>query len=219
MGDHSHNRRRNTILLLIAAGIFLLMSKWITFSAIIAILFIFFGFHSFRNGSMKKGYIFVGIGVFIFLGAIIKLLVVVVLVSFGLFYLKSRKAHWNGMFTQKLKIIESIQWNKKPWNLRAMSVWNIIGEIKMDFSLAIWEEPEVTVVLQGVIGDIDIIVPENVGISVSGTVFFGQFEVDRRKEAGVWNKIDWRSPNYGTSSTKVRLIVSYMIADVDVKVI
>lgn len=100
-----------------------------------------------------------------------------------------------------------------------MSIWNIIGEIKLDLSLAIWEEPEVTIVLQGVIGDIDVIVPENVGVSVTGTVIFGQIETGLDKEAGVWNKTNWQSANYHASSNKLKLIVSYIVADVDVKII
>jgi len=219
MGNHANNRRRNTIFMFIAAGIFLLISKIITFSTIVAILFIFFGVRSVRMGSQKKGYIFIGIGAFIFLGALIKIVIGIIVLSFGLFYLKSKQVHWNGIFTQKLKIIESMQWNKRSWSLRPMSVWNIIGEIKLDLSLAIWEEPEVTIVLQGVIGDIDVIVPENVGVSVVGTVIFGQIEAELEKEAGVWNKINFQSTNYHTSSNKLKLIVSYIVADVDVKII
>jgi len=219
MENHSNNRRRNTFLVFIAAGLFLLISKLIPFSTIVAILFIFIGVRSLRYGSQKKGYIFVGIGVFIMLGALIKIVVVVILLSLGFFYLKSKQVHWNGIFTQKLKIIESLQWNKRPWSLRPLSIWNIIGEIKLDLSLAIWEEPEVTIVLQGVIGDIDVIVPENVGVSVVGFVIFGQIEAGLEKEAGVWNKLNWQSPNYHTSSNKVKLIVSYIVADVDVKII
>jgi lia operon protein LiaF len=35
----------------------------------------------------------------------------------------------------------------------------------------------------------------------------------------VLNKITWQSPNYDTCSNKVKLLVSYIVADVDVKII
>ena len=37
----------------------------------------------------------------------------------------------------------------------------------MDLSLAILEQKETTVILQGVVGDIDIKVPEDIGVSVT----------------------------------------------------
>jgi lia operon protein LiaF len=216
--DHN-NRKRNTYLILIAAGIFLLVDKIFGFSTVVSIVCICFGILSLRNGSSKKGYIFLGIGVVILIGHFFAIIVGIVLLSLGLFYLKSKRTHWNGAYVQKQKLIESIQWNKRPWSLLPMSIWNVVGEIKLDFGFAIWEEPEVTIILQGVVGDIDVIVPENVGISVMSSVVFGQIEVEREKEAGILNKIMWQSPNYHTCTNKVKLIVSYIVADIDVKII
>ena len=168
---------------------------------------------------MKKGYIMLGIGAILIIGHFFVIIVAVVVISLGLYFLKTKQNHWKGAYLNRQKIIESLQWNKRPWSLHSMSIWNIIGEIKLDFGLAIWEEPEVTIILQGVIGDIDIIVPENVGIIVTGSVVFGQIEVELEKEAGVLNKIVWQSPNYHTCTNKVKLHVSYIVADVDVKII
>jgi lia operon protein LiaF len=217
--DEKNNRKRNTYLLFIAAGIFLLVNHTLGFSTVISILLIFLGLRSIRYGSAAKGYILVAIGVVMIIGHFFVAIVAVILLSFGLYYLKTRQVHWKGAYVQKQKIIESIQWNKRAWSLQPMSLWNIIGEIKLDLGLAIWEEPEVTIILQGVIGDIDVIVPENVGILVTSSVIFGQIEIEMEKDAGVLNKMIWQSPNYHTSTNKVKLFVSYIIADVDVKII
>ena len=40
-----------------------------------------------------------------------------------------------------------------------MSFWHAIGEIRMDMSLAVPEDKETTIVLQGLVGDLDLIVP------------------------------------------------------------
>jgi lia operon protein LiaF len=217
--QEKNNRRRNTYLVFIAAGVFLLMYKMLGFAAVVSILLIIFGIRSIRYGSVKRGYIMLGIGVILVLGHFLTIIIAVVLLSLGLFYMKSKHLHWKGSFMQKQKMIESLQWNKRPWSLHPMSIWNVIGEIKLDLGLAIWEEPEVTIILQGVIGDIDVIVPENVGVSLTSFVVFGQIEVELEKEAGVWSKINWQSPNYHTSTNKVKLIVSYIVADIDVKII
>jgi lia operon protein LiaF len=54
---------------------------------------------------------------------------------------------------------------------------------------------------------------------LTSSVVFGQIEVELEKEAGMLNKITWQSPNYHTCTNKVKLIVSYIVADVDVKII
>jgi lia operon protein LiaF len=217
--NDKNNRKRNTYLLFMAAGVFVLIYHIFGFYVVLSILFILLGISSIRDGASKKGYIMVGIGVILVFSHFFTIIIIVVLLSLGLYYLKTKQVQWKGAYLQKLKIIESIQWNKRPWSLHPMSIWNIIGEIKLDLALAIWEEPEVTIVLQGVIGDIDIIVPENVGILLTSTVVFGQIEVELEKEAGLLNKITWQSPNYHTCTNKVKLIVSYIVADVDVKII
>jgi lia operon protein LiaF len=213
------NRKRNTYVLFIAAGAFILIYHLFGFAVVISILFILLGLRALRTAEMKKGYIMLGIGAILIIGHFFVPIVAIVLVSLGFYFLKTKQHHWKGAYLNRQKIIESLHWNKRPWSLHSMSNWNIIGEIKLDFGLAIWEEPEVTIILQGVIGDIDIIVPENVGIIVTGSVVFGQIEVELKKEAGMLNKIVWQSPNYHTCTNKVKLQVSYIVADVDVKII
>jgi lia operon protein LiaF len=217
--EDKNNRKRNTYVLFIAAGLFILIYHLFGFAVVISILFIFLGIRALRNGEVKKGYIMLGIGAILIISHFFVIILAVVLVSLGLYFLKTKQNHWKSAYWNRQKIIESLQWNKRPWSLHSMSIWNIIGEIKLDLGLAIWEEPEVTIILQGVIGDIDIIVPENVGIIVTGSVIFGQIEVDVEKEAGALNKIHWQSPNYHTCTNKMKLQVSYIVADVDVKII
>jgi lia operon protein LiaF len=98
-------------------------------------------------------------------------------------------------------------------------MWNLIGEIYIDLSLALPEQQETTLVLQGVLGDVDIIVPEDLGVSVTASVIVGQIDVAREKDTGVLNKIIWQSPNYETSDQKVKLIVSYLVGDIDIKIV
>lgn len=215
-----HNRNRNTHLVFIAAGVFLLLNKLIHNPAtIIALFMLLLGIYCIRSAYEKKGYILLAAGTVILIGGHFMIVLALILISLGFFYLRSRQIHGDGRFLQKQKLVESLKWDKEPWVLRSMSIWNVIGELNFDFSLAIPEEKEVTIVLQGVIGDIDIILPDDFGIDVQSSVFFGQVDVVKEKEAGLVNKIYWRSPNYETSEHRVKLIVSYIVGDIDIKVI
>lgn len=212
-------RNRNTALVLIAAGLFILMDHYVSFFTTAALVFVLLGLYKIRTSPDKSGYLILGIGVVIFFSGHFTFILAVVLISLGLFYINSKRAHRGEGHFQKHNFIESIKWNKESWVLKNASMWNIIGEIYIDLSLALPEQKETTLVLQGVLGDVDIIVPEDLGVSVTASVIMGQIDVAREKDTGVLNKIIWESPNYVTSDQKVKLIVSYLVGDIDIKIV
>jgi lia operon protein LiaF len=219
MEEQKNNRNRNTYLVLIAAGVFLLLEKSIGFTAVVALFLMFVGFQQIRSSGEKKGYILFGIGAILLVGSHFAFVVALVLISLGFFYLKSRSVHGEEPGYVRQKLIESLKYDKEPWVVRQLSAWNVIGEIKMDFSLGIFEQEETVLILQGVVGDIDIILPEDLGVSVQGSLTLGQMDIGKDKEAGVMNKIYWQSPNYASSGNRVKLIISYLVGDIDIKVI
>jgi lia operon protein LiaF len=223
MGEESKNHRnRNTALVLIGAGLFLLLDHTIGFWPILAILLIVLGIHRVRSHPQRrdmKGYLLIIVGAIIFLGNNTAFVLAIILISLGYFFLKSKQIHHGENYFQKQKIIDSIRLGKEPWILKNSSMWNVIGEINIDLSLAILEQKETTIILQGVIGDIDIIVPEDIGVSVTSSVVFGQIDVAMNKEAGVMNKVSWNSPNYESCDHRVKLVVSYLVGDIDIKIL
>jgi lia operon protein LiaF len=212
------NRNRNTALVLITAGLFLLFGNLIGFFTVAAILILWLAIYKLRSGDDKTGYILLAVGILMLLSDHLSIIVAIVLISLGYFYIKSKQIHRDATYLQKQNLLESIKWNKDPWVLKNMSIWSVIGEINMDMSLALTEEEETVLILQGIIGDIDIIAGEDIAISVTASVLFGQLDVGQEKEAGVMNKIYWQSPNYETSEHKVKLVLSYIVGDIDIKV-
>lgn len=212
------NNNRNVALILIGVGIYLLINDHFGFFTVMALLFIFYGINKVRSSSVRKGYIWIGVGLVILLGGNLSLLLSIILISLGFFYIKSKQLQKDGSYVRKQSLVESIRWGKEPWILRSSSIWNVLGELQIDLTYAIIEQPETTIVLQGVIADVDIIVPEDIGVSVTSTVLFGQTDIGPNKEAGVLNKTAWQSPNYETADTKVNILISYVVADIDIKV-
>ncbi|MDF2924107.1 MAG: hypothetical protein K0R57_3021 [Paenibacillaceae bacterium] len=218
--ERPDNRGRNKYLVFIGAGVFLLLHKIVANPAtVIAIFMVLLGIYSIRSEMKKKGYVLLGIGAFILVGSHFAVILSLVLMSLGFFYLRSRQVHGEGDVIHRAKVIESQKRDKEPWVLRSMSLWCVVGELNLDFSLAIPEEKETTLVLQGIIGDVDLYVPEDIGISIESSVLFGQLRVATERESGTMNKILWQSPNYGTADNRMKLIVSYIVGDIDIKVI
>jgi len=213
-------RNRNTALVLIAAGLFILAERYLGFFTVAALLLIALGIYKIRASSDKTGYVLLALGVVFFISGNFAFLLAIVLIALGLFYMRSKSVHeYAGSYTQKQNVIVSIRHDKEPWELKNVSMWGVVGEIYMDLSLAIAEQKETTVLLQGVVGDVDIIVPEHMGVSVEASALVGQVDVARQREEGFANKIVWQSPNYETSDQKVKLIVSYIVGDIDIKIL
>lgn len=215
----NHNRNRNSAIVLIAAGLFLLLGKMVGFFTLSALCIILLGVYTIRNTGEKLGFVLLFIGSLMFLSNHIFFILAIILFSFGYFYLRSKKVQRGDAFVQKQHLLESIRWDSSPWILKNTSIWCLIGEIRMDMSIAIIEEEEIVVILQGVIGDIDIIVPEELGLSIEASMLFGQVEIGKEKETGVMNKIVWQSPNYADSPHKLKLLVSYIVGDIDIKIL
>ncbi|WP_281889600.1 cell wall-active antibiotics response protein LiaF [Paenibacillus sp. YYML68] len=212
-------RNRNMGLVLIGVGIFLLANDHLSFLTIVALSLLIYGVYQIRAGTGRKGYVFMLIGLLLLVGGNVPLMISIVLISLGLFYNKTRKLHQDDNHYRKQSLIDSIRWGREPWILRNMSVWNVLAEIQMDLTYAIPEQKETTIVLQGIVGDLDVIVPEDVGLSVTASVFIGQTSIGYDKEAGVMNRLVWQSPNYWTADRQVKLELSYVVADVDIKIV
>jgi lia operon protein LiaF len=213
------NRNRNTAIVLIAAGLFLLVERHLGFFSMVALLLIGLGFYKVRTEEGKSGYVLIVIGAILLLGGHFSLIIPLLLIALGIFYIKSHKIQRDGVYIQKMKLIESYKVGREPWELKSFSLWHLIGEVNIDLTQAIPEQEESTIILQGAIGDVDIVVPDYLGVSVSTSAAFGQLDVVTEKEAGFMNKLVWQSPGYEQSAQKVRIDVSYLIADIDIKVL
>lgn len=220
MGEETkNNRSRNTALVLIGAGVFLLLDHTVGFFPIIAVILILLGIHRVRSRKERKGYVLIGIGAVILFGDYLTIVISVVLISLGIFFIRSKQVHKDDTYIQKQKIVDSVRLGREPWILRNTSTWYLVGETYIDLSLAILEQKETTVILQGVVGDIDIKVPDDIGVSVTASIMFGQLQIAEQKETGVMNKVVWQSDNYQYCDHRVKLVLSFIVGDIKVKVL
>lgn len=213
------SRNRNNALLLIAAGVFVLLQKIFGFYIIITIGLIVLGIYYLRNRSVIRACLLLSAGLLLLLIKNVMIVVAVIIISIGYFILKSKRIDANYSDIQKHKLIESVRLGKEPWVLRSSSTWSAVGEIQMDLSMAIFEEKETTLILHGIVGDLDFIIPDEVGVSIESSIIFGQINANSHKEAGIMNKILWCTPNYENSDNKLNLRIVYVVGDIDIKIV
>lgn len=203
---------------LIGLGVLLIFGNWLSFFTIVALAFIAYGIYKIRLGeSVKRGYIFLAIGSGMILLDHFMLVVAILMISLGFYYAKIRKTQPQGNHLQKQNITASIHWDRDPWTLRNTSMWHILGELDIDLSLAIVEGQQNVLMFQGIIGDVDLVIPEDYGVEIEAFVLFGQIDFSQKKDTGMMNRLNWKSPNYELRDQKVKIIVSYLVGDVDIR--
>jgi len=213
------NRNRNTALLLIFAGLFFIAGKIFGFLAVSAVLMILLGIYKIRADGDLKGYAVLITGAVILLGNHLFIVIALIMVSLGYYLFRAGRVHRRKNYEQRQNIAESLRWDKEPWVLGDMSRWSLLSEVRIDLSLALPDHEETTVMLQGIVGDVEILVPEEFGVELEASVLLGRIGIGREKESGLLNKRTWQSPNYHRSLYKLKLIVSYAVGDIEVKML
>ncbi|CAM4383769.1 cell wall-active antibiotics response protein LiaF [Paenibacillus phoenicis] len=213
-------RKRFLAIGLIAFGLLLIFGKWLSFFTIVALFLLGFGIYKIRQGEqVKTGYILMAVGGGLILLDHFMLILAILMISLGYYYAKVRKTQPQGNYVQKQNITSSIRWDRDPWNLRNTSMWHVLGELDIDLSLAMMEGGHNVLMFQGIVGDVDLVIPEDYGVEIEAFVLFGQIDFSHDKETGMLNRLYWKSPNYEVRDQKVKIIISYLVGDVDIRLL
>ncbi|WP_160034663.1 cell wall-active antibiotics response protein LiaF [Paenibacillus sp. An7] len=203
--------------LAIGIGLMMLLGKFLSFFTIVALLLLIFGYYKHKSGDTKKGRTWMWTGTAIIILDNLILVVGIMLISLGIFYWKGRKVQPREEYIIHQNFMSNYAWDQAPWILRNTSIWHVIGEVDADLSLALPEEKETVIYLQGVMGDIDLSIPEDYGVEIEAFVLFGRQKFGNDQKSGGMNRLVYQSPGYAGSEYKVKFVISYLIGDLDVK--
>ncbi|MCM3785991.1 cell wall-active antibiotics response protein LiaF [Neobacillus mesonae] len=211
------NRKQFFAILAIGIGLLMLLGNFISFFTIVALLLLIFGYYKLQAGDSKKGRNYIGVGAVIFILDNLIFVVGVTLISLGVFYWKGRKVQPREGYIVNQNFMSNFAWDEEPWILRNTSIWHVIGEVDADLSLALPESKETVIYLQGVMGDIDLSVPEDYGVEIEAFILLGKQQFANDRKGGAINRFVYRSPGYDNSEYKVKFVISYLIGDLNVR--
>lgn len=103
------------------------------------------------------------------------------------------------------------------WQVTDEEIWIGLGDVELDATRADVPVGETTIRILGFIGDVDVFVPQGVGISVSSTAFVTDARVLGQKREGFLFPVRLTSDSYETAKRKVRLETTFFITDLRVK--
>ncbi|WP_255298576.1 cell wall-active antibiotics response protein LiaF [Brevibacillus dissolubilis] len=105
------------------------------------------------------------------------------------------------------------------FELSHMQIWHGIGNVVIDLSRAVIPDEETFLFINGWIGDVTIYVPIDLPVSVIGEVNFGDMEILGHRQGGINRRVMLSADHYDVATQKVKIIISLIAGDIDVKYI
>lgn len=225
------------LLLIIGIGLVIELMMFVNpFSVLFAAIAIYIGIKlrpSFWGTLLLVIGIFTAAGI-IFKLKILKLAIILLLLSiFYRYYWKTKenprvikvetttqKEHET--FVKKQPFIQnSFIGNKKfgdhVYEIEDINIQTGIGNTIIDLSMTMLPPGETVIVIRGLIGNIQLLVPYDVETSVNHSVLVGKMNVFSEKEEGFNKNILYYSKNYGSGSRKVKVLTSIVVGDLEVR--
>jgi hypothetical protein len=104
------------------------------------------------------------------------------------------------------------------WPVTNEETWIGIGDVDLDFTHTSVPAGETTIGLRGFIGDVEVIVPRSIGLSISASGFIINVKQPGHKEQSVFLKpYRYQSEGYAAAEQKIRLETSFFIHDLKLR--
>jgi lia operon protein LiaF len=102
------------------------------------------------------------------------------------------------------------------WDVMDQEIWSFVGDVDLDFTQANFPEDEVTFQLYRFVGDVDIIVPQDIGISISSMGFVTEARLEGKKRGGLLTPVRYTSDNFDSAVKRIHLEMISFVADLKV---
>lgn len=115
----------------------------------------------------------------------------------------------------------------EPWALEDSSHNIGVGEIYVDLTTALLEDGMSVLNLSGWVGDIQVILPEDLAVEISASVRVGSIDIfgqeqefmnnSKAKKSGVSNTLNYRSDKFDDAFKKLKMHISLNIGDISIR--
>ena len=217
----------------------LLLGRFSIFFIAFAIFLIAIGYQQLRRKKSFTAYILIAIGVIILLYSLFTSLafalifaVLIIYNSYQLFRSSSNKSKLN-VNTQpnplesqayvqinpyfKNKLIGEYRHFQQSYAIEDINIQTGFGDVQINLSDTIIPQGETVILIRGMIGNIYLNVPPDIGMSVQMSLLCGKMNLlkDSKTAFNVTQK--YQSIDYKNSSRKIKIVISLLVGDIEVK--
>lgn len=110
--------------------------------------------------------------------------------------------------------IGDFEMKNSNWSLEPMNLYNTIGDYFIDFSKAYIPEKETPILVQGWIGDVKMIVPDDVAVKVEAKVKIGDIRIFDLTSSDINRQLVYQTPGYDDYLRKLTIKIELKIGSV-----
>jgi lia operon protein LiaF len=110
--------------------------------------------------------------------------------------------------------IGDVEYKKSNWSLEPMDLHNSIGDYFIDFSKAFIPEKETPIHIHGWIGDVKLIVPDDVPVKVEAKVKIGDIRIFEIRSSDTNRQLVYETPGYHEAIKKLKITVELKVGSV-----
>ncbi len=103
------------------------------------------------------------------------------------------------------------------WKASNEEFWTFVGDVKLDLTGAEIAPGETIYRFNGFIADVDIYLPQGVGLSVGANGFVSSIKLPGEKRDRFLIPFEWKSLNYDSAERKIRLETLFFVNDLKIK--
>jgi len=123
---------------------------------------------------------------------------------------------WNASMVNNSNVFGDVDLKINSKEFRGGSISNTFGDMNIDLSEIALAEGEQLLKIDGVFGDLHVLVPKDIEIAATTHSVFGDVRVLGNMKSGFGQEIFYSSPNYSAASKKLRIVSNQMFGDVKV---
>lgn len=203
-------------LVFIAAGLYLAVGAIAGFATVNAAILLWLGIERYRQDRSRLSVAVIAVSAIVLVVNQIGLVLAIGLILAAIYYLRVKPSPGAG-YVSRPRLILSMRQDRPGWVLRSMGCWHLYGEVRLDLSGVVPEDNTTNVVLQGIVGDIEIVVPEDYGVQVEANVLLGQVTVDGQGDGGMMRRISWSTPGFERQDQQIKLQFNYIVGNIRIR--
>jgi lia operon protein LiaF len=110
--------------------------------------------------------------------------------------------------------IGDVSFKNANWSVEPMDLYNTVGDYFIDFSKAYIPEKETPISVKGWVGDVKMIVPEDVPILVHSHINIGDIRIFDMKSEDLNRKLYYKSPGYDDAARKLNITIQLKVGSI-----
>lgn len=120
--------------------------------------------------------------------------------------------------SQGFSLVRDHSYNKPNWEVRSMNDWSFVCDYDFDFSTTLIPEEEVVINLSGFVGDINVILPEDLPFRIDGSAHVLSATIDKHNQdnVGKGHAITYETDDFDDALQRIVFYLDFSVLDLRV---